>query len=158
MNYFDFYKTPFCKIKVMADEKGVNSIIFVKKISKPNPNKFTNWALKELDLYFKKGNSKFTFPVSFQFKGFQKKVMDFIKRIPYGKVCSYEDVAKGIGSMRAFRAVGQALKRNPLPILFPCHRVIRKDRSLGGFSGGLKVKENLLKLEGFINEKPSSFV
>ncbi|MEJ5165462.1 MAG: methylated-DNA--[protein]-cysteine S-methyltransferase [Thermoanaerobaculia bacterium] len=158
MNYYDFYKAPFCKIKIVADEKGVSSIVFVKNISKPNPNKITRWALKEIDLYFKKGNLKFTFPVSFQFKGFQKKVMDFIKKIPYGSVCSYEDVAKGIGNKRAFRAVGQALKRNPLPILFPCHRIIRKDGSLGGFTGGLKTKENLLKLEGFINEKPSSFV
>lgn len=157
-NFFDFYNASFCKIKVMADEKGVKSISFVKNISKSNPNKITRWALRELDLYFKGKNTEFTFPVSFEFKGFQKKVMDYIKNIPYGKVCSYEDVARGIGKKRASRAVGQALKRNPLPVLFPCHRVIRKDGSLGGFSGGLKIKENLLKLEGFINAKPSLFV
>lgn len=156
--YFDYYKGKFCKVKVLADEKGVLSISFVKKTFKPKPNKITCWALKEIEEYFNKKRKKFAFPVSYEFKGFQKKVMDYIKKIPSGKVFSYQEVAKGIGKEKAARAVGQALKNNPLPIIYPCHRIIRKDGSLGGFAGGLKVKENLLKLEGFINGKPSFFV
>lgn len=157
--YFDFYKTPFCNLKIVADEKGVFSISFVKKISRPKPNIITKRAKEELNSYFSKKIKSFTFPVSFKFTGFQKKVMDFIKKIPYGKVYSYKEVAKGIGNKNSSRAVGQALKNNPLPIIFPCHRVIKSDGTLGGFAGGLKVKENLLKLEGFeINDKPFRFV
>lgn len=68
--------------------------------------------------------------------------------IPYGETRSYRWVAEQIGRPQAQRAVGQALGRNPVPIIVPCHRVIRSDGSLGGFGGGLDVKETLLRLEG----------
>ena len=81
---------------------------------------------------------------------FQKKVFKASMKIPYGAVESYGSLAKKAGCPRGSRAVGGALARNPFPLVVPCHRVIRKDGSLGGFSagGGLELKKKLLKLEG----------
>jgi methylated-DNA-[protein]-cysteine S-methyltransferase len=78
---------------------------------------------------------------------FQKKVWEVVKTIPYGQTRTYKWVAEKIGNPKAFRAVGQALKKNPLPGIIPCHRVIRSDGKLGGFSKGSKEKERLLKSE-----------
>ena len=80
---------------------------------------------------------------------FQLKVWNYLKKIPKGKVKSYLDVAKAIGKPKAFRAVANAVGKNPFPPLIPCHRVIRSDGSLGGYSGkgGIKEKRRLLFLE-----------
>lgn len=157
--YYDYYKSKFCILKVLSDEKAVICIKFVKKVQKSKPNKITKLAIKEIEGYFNHKIKNFTFPVSKNFKDFQKLVLNYIKKIPYGKVKTYKDVAKGCGKDKAYRAVGQVLKRNPIPLYFPCHRVLKTDGSLGGFAGGLKLKENLLKLEGFkINGPTSKFV
>ena len=78
---------------------------------------------------------------------FQIEVLKAEWSIPYGKVASYGCVAKKIGST-AYRAVGNALARNPFPIIIPCHRAIRSDRTLGGFQGGLAMKRRILEMEG----------
>ena len=80
---------------------------------------------------------------------FQLKVWRYLKTIPKGKVKTYLDVAKSIGKPRAFRAVGNAVGKNPYPLKIPCHRVIRSDGSLGGYSGkgGISKKRQLLKSE-----------
>lgn len=83
-----------------------------------------------------------------QLYNFQKKVLLVERQIPYGWVSTYGRLAKKIGVPRAGRAVGQALARNPFPIIIPCHRTIRSDGSLGGFQGGLKLKRKLLEIEG----------
>jgi len=83
---------------------------------------------------------------------FQLKVWNFLKKIPKGKVKTYSEVAKAIRKPFAVRAVANAIAKNPYPIQIPCHRVIRSDGSLGGYSGegGVKKKKNLLKKEGII--------
>ena len=80
---------------------------------------------------------------------FQLKVWKYLKTIPKGKVKTYLDVAKGIGKPKAFRAVANAVGKNPYPPKIPCHRVIRSDGSLGGYSGkgGIKEKKRLLNAE-----------
>jgi len=78
---------------------------------------------------------------------FQQKVWRSCYSIPYGQTRSYGWIARQIGNPRATRAVGQALGRNPIPIIIPCHRVLAAGSKLGGFSGGLSVKEQLLALE-----------
>jgi len=78
---------------------------------------------------------------------FQVEVLKAEWSIPYGKVASYRSVARKIDST-AYRAVGNALARNPFPILIPCHRAIRSDRTLGGFQGGLEMKRRILEMEG----------
>jgi len=81
---------------------------------------------------------------------FQLKVWNYLKKIPYGKVKTYSEVAKSIGKPLAVRAVANAIGKNPLAPQIPCHRVIRSDGSLGGYSGkgGIKTKRLLLKKEG----------
>ena len=81
---------------------------------------------------------------------FQLKVWEYLKKIPRGSVKTYSQVAKGIGKPLAVRAVANAIGKNPYPLEIPCHRVIRSDGSLGGYSGkgGIKTKEMLLKKEG----------
>jgi len=78
---------------------------------------------------------------------FQLKVIKAEWSIPFGRVASYSWVAKQVGSV-AYRAVGNALARNPFPIIIPCHRAIRTDRTLGGFQGGLGMKRRILEMEG----------
>jgi O-6-methylguanine DNA methyltransferase len=80
---------------------------------------------------------------------FQQRVLEKIREIPRGEVRSYTWVAREIGSPKAVRAVGTALRRNPIPLLIPCHRVIRSEGSLGAYSaGGTALKERILTLEG----------
>ena len=79
---------------------------------------------------------------------FSRRVLLEVKEIPYGAVASYGAIGRRLGYPSAARAVGQAVGRNPVPIVIPCHRVIRSDGMLGGFSMGLNLKEQLLALEG----------
>lgn len=79
---------------------------------------------------------------------FQRKVWEAARSIPYGQTRSYRWVAEKIGKPEAARAVGQALGKNPIPVIIPCHRVIASDGKLGGFALGLEMKRTLLRLEG----------
>lgn len=78
---------------------------------------------------------------------FQQKVWREIANIPYAKTKTYKEIAEAIGHSRAYRAVGQACKRNPMPVIVPCHRVISSDGSLGGYSRGVRLKKALLEKE-----------
>jgi len=89
----------------------------------------------------------------FQFYNFQKKVLLLERQIPYGWVSTYGRLAKKLSRRKAARAVGQALARNPFPIVFPCHRTVKSDGTLGGYAGGLKMKRMLLELEGLKFDK-----
>ena len=79
---------------------------------------------------------------------FSSAVLRATRQIPFGATCSYGSIAAGIGAPRSSRAVGNALGRNPVPILIPCHRVVAAGGKLGGFTGGLAMKRALLSLEG----------
>ncbi|WP_151191860.1 methylated-DNA--[protein]-cysteine S-methyltransferase [Desulfotomaculum copahuensis] len=79
---------------------------------------------------------------------FQRQVLEFVRQIAYGELWSYRQVAAAIGRPRAIRAVGGALGENRVPLVIPCHRVVRHDGSPGGFGGGLALKSRLLALEG----------
>ncbi len=108
-------------------------------------------ARRELDLYFDGKLAEFDLPLDWQLSdGFRKKVQQAINRIPYGRTRSYTEVARSAGNERAVRAAGTACGANPLPIVVPCHRVLRSGGALGGYGGGLPMKEALLKLEGVL--------
>jgi O-6-methylguanine DNA methyltransferase len=85
-----------------------------------------------------------------KFTEFEKKILKVVSTIPVGQTRSYKWVAQKAGRPRAARAVGQVLKKNPFPLLIPCHRVIKNNGSIGGFSLGKKVKKSLLTLEKLI--------
>jgi O-6-methylguanine DNA methyltransferase len=78
---------------------------------------------------------------------FQQAVWKAVRKVPYGTLVSYKKVAQEPGNARAARAVGNALGANPIPIVVPCHRIIRKDGGLGGFTGGIRWKKKLIELE-----------
>jgi len=84
---------------------------------------------------------------------FQREVWQITRLIPYGETRSYSWVAEQLGQAGAVRAVGQALARNPLPIIIPCHRVVAKNGKLGGYSGGIEMKRYLLSLEASATSK-----
>lgn len=84
---------------------------------------------------------------------FQKKVYNFVKTIPKGKTVTYKEVAVAIGHPRAYRAVGNALNRNPHLGAIPCHRIVRSDNQPGGYVLGMKKKIELLEKEGFLNQQ-----
>ena len=101
----------------------------------------------QLQAYFRGELRRFTCPLDLQGTEFQKKCWEALLAIPYGKTCSYAELARKVGSPRAFRAVGQANHNNPVAIIVPCHRVIGANGSLTGYGGGMAVKEFLLRLE-----------
>ncbi len=106
-------------------------------------------ARRELDRYFEGRLHDFDLPLDWQLThGFYRKVLRATARIPYGQTRSYKQMATTAGSPRAVRAAGSALGSNPLPIIVPCHRVLRTGGTLGGYGGGLDVKQALLELEG----------
>jgi methylated-DNA-[protein]-cysteine S-methyltransferase len=105
-------------------------------------------ARRELDLYFEGKLTEFDLPIDWRLTdGFRKKVQRAIARIPYGQTRTYTDMARSAGNERAVRAAGTACGSNPIPIVVPCHRVLRSGGGLGGYGGGLPMKEALLELE-----------
>lgn len=113
-------------------------------------------ARRELDLYFEGKLKHFDLPLDWQLSGgFQRRVQRQIARIPYGKTRTYTEMAAKAGNERAVRAAGTACGRNPIPLVIPCHRVLRVDGSLGGYGGGLPMKQGLLEAEGVLDKGPS---
>jgi methylated-DNA-[protein]-cysteine S-methyltransferase len=109
----------------------------------------TDRIRRQLEEYFAGERRSFTVGVDLSLvHGFTRKVLEQTARIPFGAVSTYRDVATGAGSPRAVRAAGNALGSNPIPIVVPCHRVVRTGGGLGGYTGGLERKVKLLQLEG----------
>ncbi|MBA7682526.1 Methylated-DNA--protein-cysteine methyltransferase [subsurface metagenome] len=107
--------------------------------------------MERLKVYF--SGHRTTFPDKLNLSRathFQREVWEITRLIPYGETRSYAWVAEQIKKPRAVRAVGQALGKNPLPIIVPCHRVVASDGKLGGFSGGVEMKRCLLSLEASV--------
>ena len=105
-------------------------------------------AARQLDEYFARGRADFALPLDLRLShGFRRTVLDHLREIPYGQTATYTQIAAAAGSERAVRAVGTACAKNPLPILIPCHRVLRSDGSTGGYAGGPEAKRLLLDLE-----------
>ena len=104
-------------------------------------------AERELKEYFEGRRRGFSVRLEVVGSKFDVMVWSALRSIPYGEVRSYRWLAEQIGHPNAYRAVGRALSRNPLPIFLPCHRVVRADGGLGGYSVGVDVKRFLLRLE-----------
>jgi methylated-DNA-[protein]-cysteine S-methyltransferase len=103
---------------------------------------------RELDQYFAGARHEFELPLDWQLAhGFGRRVLRATARIPYGALSSYKEVATEAGSPRGFRAAGNALGSNPIPIVVPCHRVLHSGGGLGGYTGGLDRKRKLLAVE-----------
>ncbi|PWB50362.1 MAG: methylated-DNA--[protein]-cysteine S-methyltransferase [Candidatus Methanoperedenaceae archaeon] len=123
----------------------LHSIRFVRP-GKELKEKKTNEAAFELENYFNGRQTDFSSDVDLShLSPFEQKVLTQTRKIKYGKTITYSELAEKIGS-RAYRAVGNALGRNPVPIIIPCHRVVAK-KGIGGYSEGIDIKTRLLELE-----------
>ena len=109
----------------------------------------TDTARRQLDEYFSGHRRDFDVPLDWTLiQGFGRRVLEATVAIPFGQVSTYRDVATEAGNPRASRATGNALGANPIPIIIPCHRVLRTGGGFGGYTGGLHRKALLLALEG----------
>lgn len=105
-------------------------------------------AARQLDEYFAGQRTEFDLPLDYRLSsGFRQLVQHHLPQIGYGHTQSYREVAELVGNPKAVRAVGSACATNPLPVVVPCHRVLRTDGTLGGYIGGLEAKSALLSLE-----------
>ena len=158
--YYSSVPSPIGKIWVASDRVGVCLVRFrrdkeefLKKIRglwgiHPRADGgFNRGVAEEIRAYFEGKISRFSTPVHPQGGSFDMKVWEAVKKIPLGETRSYQEIAQEVGNPRGCRAVGGANRRNPIPLLIPCHRVIRKDGGLGGFSSGTEIKEWLLQFE-----------
>jgi methylated-DNA-[protein]-cysteine S-methyltransferase len=108
-------------------------------------------ARRELDEYFDGGRTDFDLPIDWALtRGFTTKVLRATAQVAFGHTTTYAEVATQAGSPRAVRAAGNSLGSNPMPIVVPCHRVLRTGGALGGYTGGVERKEFLLRLEGVL--------
>jgi methylated-DNA-[protein]-cysteine S-methyltransferase len=158
MLYYESYDCILGKIYLVADEFGIRNIELIeekwqdflsKNDLKRNADKCFD-GLKQIDEYFSLKRQSFDLKLSIEGTEFRKGVWKALMNIPYGEAISYSQLAEAVGNPKAVRAVGQANRANPLPIIIPCHRVIGKNNSLVGYAGTrVDIKEKLLTLEGF---------
>jgi methylated-DNA-[protein]-cysteine S-methyltransferase len=155
--------SPLGPLFIAASEAGVceigfgvseNESVFQHHLEERGFRPVADWnaiagVARQLREYF--GGQRDRFEVPLDFSGvspFTRSVLTATAQIPYGSLSTYRDIAQQVGRPSATRAVGNALGRNPIPVIVPCHRVIRSDHSLGGYTGDLEIKERLLSLEG----------
>ena len=144
--FYQKYNSPIGIITVICDDEALYRIDFGDTFSDENPNKITMLAVRQLDEYLCGKRKQFDIIVKLKGSEFQIKVWNELKKIRYGEVCTYGDIAERIGNKKACRAVGSANKKNPVPIIIPCHRVIASD-GIGGYAEGIDKKLVLLNLE-----------
>ncbi len=139
-------------LELRVSTKGVRSISFISQPSQPvksTRHPVMQKLIGELDQYFANKLTTFSVPLDPETGTLsQRRVWQELALIPYGKTRSYLEIARGVHNPKGSRAVGLANKNNPIPILIPCHRVIKSDGSLGGYDSGIEIKKILLKLEG----------
>ena len=155
------FNSPIGKIYIAAVKEGVVKISFstesLQELEKycqkhlgseiHQGSDFTKYAKQQILDYLEGKSQSLDFPVIHLNSPFRKKVLEAERSIPYGETRSYGEVAQMVNNPNASRAVGSANAKNPLPLYFPCHRIITSNGKLGGFGGGLNVKQFLLDLE-----------
>ena len=162
MPTYDRFATPIGQLTVVKSERGVCYIDlpsgdmarveawvrrhFPGESLGPAPAPFQR-ERRELREYAHGQRTHFTFSFDHRNTPFSHRVLEEVRRVPYGETATYRDIARRVGRPRAARAVGQALAANPLALLIPCHRIVGADGSLTGYGGGLTLKQQLLRLE-----------
>lgn len=155
MNYC-IVKSPVDDLMLVADASAVIGVYFAggediaagaKQWKLNAQHRILRLAAKQLQEYFAGEREAFSVPLRLAGTDFPQRIWREIARIPYGQTVSYSDLAKRAGAPRAIRAAGTSTGRNPAAIFVPCHRVVGKNGSMGGFGGGLERKRFLLGLE-----------
>lgn len=145
------WHSPLGPLGIVTSERGIVRVQFTHEQTghtRPDADDITRACIRELDEYFSGKRRDFTVPLDLRGTSFQLACWNALLRIPYGEIRTYAQQADVVGSPRGFRAVGAANGANPIPIIVPCHRVLATGGKLGGYGGGLDVKEKLLRLEG----------
>jgi methylated-DNA-[protein]-cysteine S-methyltransferase len=150
-SYYDTFASPIGILYLIFSGKSLCEIVFQKPAVALRKGKAPLLLIKELKEYFVSGREEFSQQIAFlSVTDFEKAVWHVLTEIPYGETRTYKWLAEKIGKPNASRAVGQALGRNPIPIIIPCHRIIESDGSLGGYSGGIDMKRRLLDMEYYV--------
>lgn len=150
--YIDYMKTELGVLQLtIKDDK----LISIRYLTNQNKNDIEIQYLKKTELikeqlkkYLSGQRKKFTVPFKIEGSRLQKDVYTNLLEVKYGQTISYKELAKKSGYPKAYRAVGTALSKNKIPIIIPCHRVIRSDGAMGNYTGGRWIKKILLELEG----------
>ncbi len=157
--YYFIINSPLGPLTLVGTRTGLNQLLInVSEKKFLLQIRYTNRLYQKRDIYFKKitadlkkyfdGSAvEFSSPLDLFGSSFQKKVWKICSGISYGQVKPYSWISKQLGPAQSARAVGNALASNQIPIIIPCHRVIRKNGSLGGYTGGLRIKKKLLEIE-----------
>lgn len=145
-------KSKLCPLYLVATNKALCGIFWDdQKLPKEKPGSAESKVLDQAELqiteYLEGKRSKFDIPLKLEGTEFQKRVWAELQKIPYGETRSYKEIAIAVKNPKACRAVGTANGRNPISIIVPCHRVINEGGKLGGYGGGLTIKEKLLAIE-----------
>jgi methylated-DNA-[protein]-cysteine S-methyltransferase len=162
---YDLAETPIGTLLVATTERGLCRISFDPEPEREAEALATTFGVRvlratkpvdpvrrQLDEYFEGTRTKFELPIDLKGTGtFSRDVLTRLARVPYGQVTTYGALAAEADRPKAARAVGVVMNRNPVPIVLPCHRVVGANGSLVGYGGGLERKEQLLKLEGAID-------
>lgn len=147
-SFYDILESPIGRLYLVCDGRTLRRICFAKPAGLLRKGKAPQLVKQELREYFERGRERFTMTVKVT-RGtpFERSVWEALEEIPYGETRTYKWLAEKVGKPNASRAVGQALKRNPLPIVVPCHRIIESDGSPGGYAAGEEIKRRLLAHE-----------
>ncbi len=143
------YNTQIGNITIVATNDYITNLYInynnIKTIQKET--KLISQTANEIKEYLDGNKKSFSIPIKIEGTDFQKKVWQEVLKIPYGETRSYKDIAININNSKAYRAVGTAIKNNPIPIIIPCHRVIKSNKDIGNYAYGIDIKKELLNLE-----------
>ena len=147
-----YLQTPYCGLKISRSGNSLHEIDFLSRseAAAETEDKLLNEALRQIDEYLQDSSFQFDLPVAPQGTEFQRKVWAVLQGIPAGQVKTYGEIASELGS--SLRAVGNACRKNPIPFIIPCHRVVSA-QGIGGFAGQtqgekISIKQQLLAHEG----------
>lgn len=149
-------KTTLGNLYLVASEVGLqkvtfaqnDGVVFVNAANETNSiGQILARAARQIQEYFQGTRKEFEVKLDWNGTPFQVGVWEQLLKLPYGTTASYKQIAKSIKNEKAMRAVGTANGRNPLSIIIPCHRVIAADGSIGGYAGGINIKQKLLEIE-----------
>ena len=135
-------------ISLFEEHNCITQILLKSRsVYKDELNQVMRLAKCQIEAYLEGDSKIFDFPYFVDATEFERSVLKAMSTIPYGKTESYKGLAELSGNDRAYRAVGSVCRKNKLPILFPCHRVIKSDGAIGEYSGGIAIKKQLLNIE-----------
>lgn len=147
--YYYRYNTPIGELYIESDDEFLLSIsVYKPRSSKLFESEIIKETHKQLAEYFNHERVTFDLPLQLGDSDFQKRVYTAMINVAYGTTASYKELAEAAKSPKAYRAVGSVCAKNPYPIVVPCHRILKSDKSLGGYAFGLEMKIKLLEIEG----------